>query len=188
MADYSYLIRRRVFVLAGAKFDLFDASGRQIGFSKQKAFKLKGEFALFREESSEEPFLRIKGRKILDFSAAYDVMDAAGHRIGTWKRKGVKSMVRDAWVVEDAVGNEVAILQEDSLLMALLRRFLCALFPQRFNLIAPDGRRFARYERSFIPFVSRQRTLIYKENTLPEMLILAGAMLLLAVEEFQLSL
>lgn len=182
MAAYNYLIRRRFFILFGAKFDIYDAEGKLIGFSKQKAFKLREDIRVFPNEDSETPFLQIQARNIIDFSAAYDVSDAAGVHLGTWKRKGWKSLVRDTWILEDAAGTEVAVLQEDSLLFALLRRFLCNLIPQNFNLTAPDGTPYARYERLFNPFILKQRTILYAGSPIPPMLVLGGAILLSAIE------
>lgn len=56
MATYNYLIRRRFWTLFGAKFDIYDAAGRQIGFSKQKAFKLKEDIRVFKDEGRPNPF------------------------------------------------------------------------------------------------------------------------------------
>lgn len=179
---YNYLIRRRFFVLFGAKFDIYDSTGRQIGFSKQKAFRLKEDIRVFTDETATEPFLLIQARNIIDFSAAYDVFDRAGVRLGTWKRKGWKSLMRDTWVVEDGEGREVATLQEDSLFLALLRRFICTLIPQKFNLLSADGQYYARYERCFNPFIQKQRATLYAGSPLSPMLVLGGALLLSAIE------
>jgi hypothetical protein len=94
----------------------------------------------------------------------------------------MKSILRDTWIVEDRVGNEVGIVKEDSLALALLRRSLCSIIPQKYTLSTPDGRTAARYERCFNPFVFKQRTIIYSEVTIPAMLILGGAILLTAIE------
>ena len=179
---YNYLIRRRFFVLFGAKFDIYDSTGRQIGFSKQKAFRLKEDIRVFTDETATEPFLLIQARNIIDFSAAYDVFDRAGVRLGTWKRKGWKSLMRDTWVVEDGEGREVATLEEDSLFLALLRRFICTLIPQKFNLLSADGQYYARYERCFNPFIQKQRATLYAGSPLSPMLVLGGALLLSAIE------
>ena len=187
MATYNYLIRRRFWTLFGAKFDIYDATGRVIGFSKQKAFKLKEDIRVFTDESATEPFLLIQARNIIDFSAAYDVFDRAGVRLGTWKRKGWKSLMRDTWVVEDGEGREVATLQEESLFLALVRRFICTLIPQKFNLLSAEGQYYARYERCFNPFIQKQRTTIYAGSPIPPMLVLGGAILLSAVEGQQQS-
>ena len=187
MATYNYLIRRRFWTLFGAKFDIYDAAGRVIGFSKQKAFKLKEDIRVFTDESATEPFLLIQARNIIDFSAAYDVFDRAGVRLGTWKRKGWKSLMRDTWVVEDGEGREVATLQEESLFLALVRRFICTLIPQKFNLLSAEGLYYARYERCFNPFIQKQRTTIYAGSPIPPMLVLGGAILLSAVEGQQQS-
>ena len=70
VASYNYLVRRRLWSLVGTKFDIFDAQGRQIGFSKQKAFKLKEDVRVFKDVSSETPFLEIHARNVIDFSVA----------------------------------------------------------------------------------------------------------------------
>ncbi|NIA15532.1 MAG: hypothetical protein GWP08_15830 [Nitrospiraceae bacterium] len=53
--------------------------------------------------------LCIQARSILDFSAAYDVVDSTtGEKAGALKRKGLKSILRDAWIIMDADDREYA--------------------------------------------------------------------------------
>ena len=47
-----YTIRRRVFQLFGASFHAYDPNGRVVGFSKQKAFRLKEDIRIYPDEDS----------------------------------------------------------------------------------------------------------------------------------------
>src|SRR6187431_1816826 len=89
-----YMIRRKVFTLFGAKFHIYDAEQRLIGFSKQKAFKLKEDIRVFSDETMAEELVLIQARQIIDFSASYDVVDSReGAKIGALRRKGFSSFV-----------------------------------------------------------------------------------------------
>jgi hypothetical protein len=86
--------------------------------------------------------LSIQARQILDFSAAYDVVDSAmNQKVGTLRRKGWSSMLRDEWQVLDASDNQLGVLFEDSMGLALLRRFLLgSLLPQNYDIAFGEQR------------------------------------------------
>ena len=82
-----YTIRRKVFKILGGAFHIYGPAGELIGYSKQKAFKLKEDIRVFTDESCTVELLTIQARNIIDFSAAYDVTDPAGGGvIGTLRR------------------------------------------------------------------------------------------------------
>ena len=70
-----YLLRRQVFALTG-KFRLYSPDGQLVMFSQQKMFKLKEDIRVYSDETKSQELLVIQARQILDFSAAYDVVDA----------------------------------------------------------------------------------------------------------------
>jgi hypothetical protein len=78
----------------------------------------------------------IKARQIIDFSAAYDVNDSAtGQKVGALRRKGWRSLLRDEWEVLDMNDQVVGLLFENSMGLALLRRFLAGPFlPQNYDI------------------------------------------------------
>lgn len=120
----TYVIRRKVFKLLGAAFQIYDGANHEILYSEQKAFKLREDIRLYGDEGRSEELLHIQARSIVDFSAAYDVVDVArGERVGALKRRGFTSLVRDEWIVTDADDRDVARIQEQSLPLALARRF-----------------------------------------------------------------
>jgi hypothetical protein len=145
-----YLVRRKVFTIAGAKFHIFDPAGNLVFFSKMKAFKLREDIRLYRDENMSEELLLIKARQIIDFSAAYDVFDARTlEKIGVFKRKGMKSILRDEWLIMDAGDREI---REDSLFKALLRRSLTNLIPQTYHAEIQETT-VCVYKQNFNPFV-----------------------------------
>jgi len=178
-----YTIRRQVFKLFGAAFHVYDGDGQLVGYSKQKAFKLKEDIRVYTDESMSTELLTIQARAIIDFSAAYDILDAqTGERVGAARRKGWSSIVRDSWELLDASETPVAKIQEDSMMMALMRRFLSNLIPQNFNVTSDAGQEFAEYRQHFNPFVYRLTVTINPDSTIDPRLILGGAILISAIE------
>ena len=137
----SYLLQRQVFALTG-KFRFFDPSGNLVMFSEQKMFKLREDIRVYSDENKTQEVLSIKARQIIDFSAAYDVVDTAyNQKVGTLRRKGWSSMLRDEWQVLDANDNQVGVMFEDSMGMALLRRFLLGSWlPQNYDITLGETR------------------------------------------------
>jgi uncharacterized protein YxjI len=147
-----YLLKRQVFALTG-KFRFYNSSGDLLLFSEQKMFKLKEDIRLYSDETKLQELLQIKARQIIDFSAAYDVLDSAtGQKIGAMRRKGFRSMLRDEWEVMDASDNVTGKLFEDNISQALLRRFLLGSFlPQNYDLSMGD-QRVGDLKQRFNPF------------------------------------
>jgi hypothetical protein len=183
-AQDQYLIRRKILTIFGAKFHVYDSSGQVIGFSRQKAFKLKEDIRVYSDDTEKEERLHIKARQIIDFSAAYDVVDAkTGVKVGALRRKGFSSLIRDSWEFLDASDNSIGTIKEDSTFMALLRRFLTNLIPQSYHAKAGETD-IAKYHQNFNPFVYKLRVELEpgaREKIDPR-LVLAGGILLAAVE------
>jgi uncharacterized protein YxjI len=177
----SYLVRRKVFKLLGAGFQVYDDSGRVVAYSAQKAFKLREDIRVFADERETRPLMRIQARQVIDFSACYDVVDERDHAlVGSARRKGLKSLLRDNWELLDAEGRTVATLEEDSMAMALLRRFVGHLIPQNFHL--GEGSSAVEMSQHFNPFVYRLQVTIPKSCQLDRRLIFGLVVLVAAIE------
>lgn len=137
----NYLIRRQVFALTG-RFRVYDPSENLVLFSEQKMFRLREDIRIYSDESKTQEILTIQARQIIDFSAAYDVVDSTTReKVGTLRRKGWRSMFRDEWEVLDANDQPRGMLFEDSMQLALLRRFLLgSLLPQNYDLTLGETR------------------------------------------------
>ncbi|HMX76265.1 MAG TPA: hypothetical protein PKE35_18570 [Anaerolineales bacterium] len=146
-----YLLKRQVFALAG-KFRFFDPGGRLVLYSEQKMFKIREDIRVYSDESKAQEVLMIKARQIIDFSAAYDVVDSAtGQKVGAFRRKGLASIFRDEWEILDVGDNLIGKLFEDSMGMALLRRILSNLIPQNYDILIGTNR-VADLKQNFNPF------------------------------------
>ena len=120
----TYLLKRQAIALTG-KFRFYDPAGRLVLFSEQKMFRLREDIRVYDSEDKSREVLSIQARQIMDFSAAYDVFDTElNQKVGVLRRKGLRSILRDEWEVLDADDRIIGQLFEDSVGMALLRRFL----------------------------------------------------------------
>lgn len=184
-----FTIRRKVFKIFGAGFHIYGRAGDVIGYCKQKAFRLKEDLRIYTSDGMQEELFRIGARSIIDFGATYEVSLPTGEVLGTFRRKGLKSFVRDTWLIFDGQGNEIGQVLEDSTAAAVFRRFLgdySFLFPQRLHIDSTDGRRIATYRTHFNPFIHRLGVAIHEEDeTIDELVILAGGCLLGAIEQRQ---
>ena len=135
----NYLLKRQVFALTG-KFRLYDPNDNLVLFCQQKMFKLKEDIRVYSDENKTQELLYIKARQILDFSAAYDVVDSQSDtKVGVLRRRGFRSMIRDEWQILDAYDQPMGILLEDNMSRALLRRFILGkLLPQSYDLLIND--------------------------------------------------
>ena len=152
-----YLVRRKILKLMGGAFHVYDASGMLAAYSEQKAFKLKEDIRVFADETKSRELLCIQARQVIDWSAAYDVTDSTtGLKIGALRRKGARSILRDEWCVLDTNDAPIITIIEDSMALALLRRLLTNLVPQRYDVYFPDeasGNKIANMDQNFNPFV-----------------------------------
>ncbi|MCC6489443.1 MAG: hypothetical protein IT364_18235 [Candidatus Hydrogenedentes bacterium] len=179
-----YLVRKKIFKLLGDAFHIYDSMGSVLFYSKLKAFKLKEDIRLYTGEDMRSEVVSIRARSILDFSTAYDVVDSqTGELTGTLKRKGLKSLIRDSWIIMDAQGRDVGTIEEDSTALALIRRFLLNILPQSFTGTV-NGQVVFQIRRHFNPFVLRME-LDFSPDTqglLDRRLGIAAGILLSAVE------
>ena len=148
----NYLLKRQALALTG-KFRFYDPTGRLVLFSEQKMFKLREDIRVYSDESKTQEVLSIKARQILDFSAAYDVIDTEmNQKVGVLRRKGWSSILRDEWEVLDAGDNVIGKLFEDSIGLAMLRRLLLgSLLPQNYDITVGETR-VADLKQRFNPF------------------------------------
>ncbi|MGB7159632.1 MAG: hypothetical protein WBD40_16315 [Tepidisphaeraceae bacterium] len=182
-----YIVRRKVFKILGAAFHVYDEAGNLLMYSKQKAFKLKEDIRLYSDESMKVELLTITARSVIDFSAAYDVIDPlARQKVGALRRKGWSSMLRDEWMLLNAHDQQIGTIKEDSMMAALVRRFIDAaslFMPQKFH-VEVNGHPVCTFQQNFNPFV-RRLTVDFthdRNGQLDKRLGLAAAVLLQAIE------
>ncbi|MCL6602763.1 MAG: hypothetical protein K6T94_07805 [Paenibacillus sp.] len=178
-----YTIRKKVFSIMGAKLHIYDNAENLVLFSQMKAFKLKEDISLYTDEDMDRELLRIQARSAIDFSATYDVKDSVtGEHVGALRRKGLKSILKDEWVILDSHDAEIGTIKEDSTLMALLRRVINVI-PQSYNA-SLGGQTRTTFKQNFNPFVTKINVDFSSDPTLQfdRRLGLAAGILLCAVE------
>jgi uncharacterized protein YxjI len=179
-----YTVRRKVMQLLGASFHVYDPNGQVVMFSKMKAFKLKEDIRIYDGEAMANELLTIQARQMLDISATYDVTDAqTGAKVGALKRQGLKSILKDEWLFLDTNDKEIGKIQEDSMALALVRRFLFGLIPQTYSMDI-GGTPVGEMKQNFNPFVTKI-DLDFSQDTqglLDKRLGLAAAILMCAIE------
>jgi len=180
----TYLIRRKVLKLLGGAFHIFGPDGELLFYSKMKAFKLKEDIRLYTGEDMQTELLTISARNVIDFSATYDVVDApSGEHIGALRRKGMKSILKDEWLILDTSDRQIGAIREESMMMALIRRFLSNLIPQTY-VGEINGTPVLEFKQQFNPFVLKLN-LDFSEDTgglLDRRLGMAAGILLCAIE------
>ena len=207
LAHDEFTIRQKVFKLFGEAFHVYDAAGNVVLYSKLKAFKLKEDIRLFANENEGAPLMAIRARSMLDWGASYDVYDLTssgaggftpgqtlqyaanadgGEKVGALRRKGLTSMVRDAWQILDAGDNVIGTISEDSTIKALVRRFVdmaATFMPQAYHAEV-GGQRVFEMRQNFNPFVKRMTCRFSPEaaGRLDRRLGMAAAVLLIAIE------
>lgn len=172
----------------GGAFRIYDEMQNLAFYADMKAFKLKEDIRIYTGEDKLNEVLVIKARNIIDISATYDIFDPIGQqKIGALRRKGLKSMFKDEWIILDSLDQEIGYIKEDSVLMAMLRRlmgeFIINLIPQTF---VGDVRGFPvlTFKQNINPFALRINLDFTSDinRLLDRRLGIAAAILLCAIE------
>jgi uncharacterized protein YxjI len=131
-------------------------AGGPVAFVRQKRMALKEDIGFYADEEETQLHFRIKARSMIEIGGRYDVTDGAGTRIGVLEKVFGKSLLRSTWRILDANEQEVAMAQERSVPMAVLRRAIDfvpevgGLIPIPYNFdILVDGAPAGRMDRKF---------------------------------------
>lgn len=149
-----YVIRKKVFSLLGTKFHIYDDNSQLVLYSEMEAFKLKEAIHLYSDESMSLELLRIQARNIVDLHGVYDVIDTeSGENLGSFRRRGFKSILKDEWIIYTPQGAELGRIKEDNSFLALLRRFI-HIIPQNYS-VEIGGRKLPTYQQNINPLVTK---------------------------------
>lgn len=179
-----YMVRKQFVKLFGGTFRVFAPNGSLALLADMKPFKFKEDIRVYTEEAKQNEVLVIKARSVLDFSASYDVWDSrTSEKLGALRRRGLKSMLKDEWVILDNLDQEIGLIEEDSWLMATLRRFATNLIPQSYGGTVKGMQAFT-FKQHFNPFVLKIDLDFSSDinNLLDRRMGIAAAVLLCGVE------
>jgi hypothetical protein len=100
------------------------SAGEPLAFVRQRRLAIKEDIRFFADESESEELFRLKARQVLELGGRYDVITPADERVGTLEKVFGRSLLRSTWRILDAVEEEVAVAQEKSVPVAILRRLI----------------------------------------------------------------
>jgi len=131
-----------------------DPSDQLVFYCEMKAFKLREDIRVYADEGKSQEVLVMKARQILDISPTFDVWDSVQKvKVGALKRAGLKSaFLRDEWTIMNQNDQEIGKLQEDSQIMALIRRWFIKIIPQSYSVII-NGQDIIDFKQNFNPFL-----------------------------------
>lgn len=134
-----------------------DANGNMLGYVKQKLLKLKEDINVFSDDKQSNVLFNIKADRVIDFSAKYNFSDSQGNRIGSIKRKGMRSIFKANYEIRDAADNHVMNINEengwikviDSLVgeLPIVGMFTGYFFNPAYILSRVDGTAIARLQK-----------------------------------------
>ena len=179
----TFVARQKIFSLAPC-FYVHDHFGNALAFLRRKVFTWKDEVRVFTDETQSMELLRIKARKVIDWGTAFDVTDSINNqKVGALKRRGWKSVVRKEWIIMDSLDQEIGRIREDSLVLALVRRFLTALIPQTYTFELA-GAQIGHAEQNWNIFVPRMAVDFTGDpgRSLDRRLAVAAIVVLMAIE------
>jgi len=127
--------------------DANGAEGPLIAMAQQKRMAFKEQVTFYADEARTQPVFGFKARQRMDLAATYDVTDAAGTPIGSFRKEFAKSLLRSTWQLTATDGLQ-ATGTERNHAVAIGRRLwdvvpvigdLPSPFLFHFDFTAPDG-------------------------------------------------
>lgn len=103
-----------------------DESGNQAGlaaFAQQKRLAFKEKVTFYTDEQKNTTAYTFRAEKVFDIHGRYIVEDENGAVIGMFKKEFKQSFIASTWKVMDRDGNELFVVSESSVALALFRRY-----------------------------------------------------------------
>jgi len=173
-----YIIRRKFWSIFERVFRVFTGDGQLIMYIQHPVFRLREEFTVFADEARTRPLLLIKSRQVVAINFSYDVSDAqTGQLLGSVQKKGLRSIVRDKFVILDPGGTEIGYAEEQG--ASLLRRFFPFLTSK--HSIFVGGEQVA-YIRQVFRFFTKEFMVDTRPASVDPRFVLAVALLALIAE------
>jgi len=183
----TYLIRKKLMKILGEEFHIYTDDNQEvmIGYSKQKALKIKEDIRVFSDESQSNEILTIKARNIFDLSGNYDFTDSnTGESLGGVRRNFKKSLFQDSYSIYGPDNQVYGEIKEDSMMNAIIRRFVPLAnlaFPQVFSMDV-QGQSPITFTQKINPIIQKLTVQIPDGNQLDRRVVLGAAMIVIAIE------
>lgn len=174
----TYIIKRNFWSLFERIFRVLTHDGQIIMFVKHPIFRLREEFKVFADEAQTRPLLTIKSKQVIAINFSFDVTDEmSGRVLGTVQKRGLKSIVRDKFLILDPEGAEIGYMEEQG--ASILRRFIPLLTSK--HAIVMNGAQVAFVRQKF-RFFTKEFDVEMTAGTIDPRFVLACALLALIAE------
>lgn len=137
--------------------------GQLVAFAQQKRLTFKEQVIFYGDEAKTQPIFTLRAEKVLDVHGKFVIEDMQGNRIGAFKKEFKASLIKSTWNILDTTDQPKTTVTENSLTLALFRRF-AGFLPIIGDMIEVISW-FLRYHFSFID-TNGQEIGKYKKMTL----------------------
>lgn len=173
-----YVIKRPFWSFFERVFRVWTADGQLIMYIKHPLMKLREEFMVYEDEAQTRPLLRVKSKQVIALNLTYEITDAAsGVVLGSVRKQGLKSILRDKFIVVDANEQEIGYAEEQG--ASVLRRFFPWLTSK--HSIFANNQQVASITQLFRFFTKEFNVEIHQSSMDPRF-VLAIALLALMAE------
>jgi uncharacterized protein YxjI len=173
-----YTIKRRFWSFLERIFRVYTADGQLIMFVKHPVLKLREEFQVYADEAKTRPLLLVKSKQAIAINFSYEVFDTqTGQVLGAVQKKGLKSIIRDKFILLDPTGAEIGYAEEQG--ASIMRRLFPFLTSK--HAIFVDGQQVAYIKQRF-RFFTKEFDVSLTPSRLDPRFVLAVALLALMAE------
>jgi len=173
-----YTIKRKFWSFFERVFRVWTGDGQLIMYIKHPILKLREEFMIYEDEAQTRPLLRVKSKQVIAINFSYEITDATtGEVFGSVRKKGLRSIVRDKFILLDPGEAEIGYAEEQG--ASVLRRFFPFLTSK--HAIFVNGAQVAFIRQKF-RFFTKEFTVDLEPSQLDPRYVLAVALLALMAE------
>jgi uncharacterized protein YxjI len=144
--------------------DLSGSKTHLVAFAQQKCLTFKEKVLFYSDAEKTQPIFTLRAEKVLDVHGKYIVEDMQGNFIGQFKKEFKQSLLKSTWSILDSNNQPKLIVAENSLTLALFRRF-AGLLPIIGDLVEIIVL-FLRYHFSFVDTATGREVGRYQKMTL----------------------
>lgn len=173
-----YIIKRKFWSFFERIFRVWTGDGQLIMYIEHPLLKLREEFMVYADEAKTQPLLRVKSQQVIAINFNYEISDATtGSVFGSVQKKGLKSIIRDKFILLDPSGQEIGYAEEQG--ASIMRRFFPWLTSK--HAIFINGQQVAFIKQKF-RFFTKEFEVDTQPSQVDPKFVLAVALLALIAE------
>lgn len=173
-----YTIKRKFWSVLERIFRVYTGDGQLIMYIQHPLLRLREEFVVYADEDRTRPLLKVKSRQVVAINFAFEVRDAeTGQLHGIVQKRGLRSIVRDRFLILDAEGTEIGYAEEQG--ASVMRRIFPWLTSK--HAIFVRGQQVA-FIRQIFRFFTREFEVDLAPSEVDPKFVLAVALLALMAE------